>query len=140
MPAHHYHPRELWNQRVALKWLINGEGLAVFRDLQDTVNITPPLWEILVNSILVPSPTLASCCPPKSRSCTMKCTYLQGPYNTHAHLIPNHHAPLTLPGQPGLPGTSQLLSVCLRLSQSLYMSPYLFLCFCCCLLSTSSLR
>lgn len=48
---------------MAPRWLSNGERLAVFRERQGTVNLSPPLWTRLVNSVLVPFPILASCSP-----------------------------------------------------------------------------
>lgn len=35
----------------------------MFRELQGAVNLIPPLWTRLINSVLVPFPILASCCP-----------------------------------------------------------------------------
>lgn len=122
MPAHHHHPRGS-GVRVAL----NG---SLTERAQCRGTVTPPLWENLVNSVLEPSPTLASRWSPKSRSSTMQCTYLPGPFNPSAHLIPTT-MPLT---HMPTAGTSLF---CLRLS---LVSPCMFLCFCCCLLSTPSLR
>lgn len=38
-------PKGTLESRMAFKWLIHREGLAVVRDLQYTVTIPPPLWE-----------------------------------------------------------------------------------------------
>lgn len=50
---HHRGPRQLWGQRVAPRWLIHGEELAMFRALQSAVTLH--LFRAsLVNSTLAP--------------------------------------------------------------------------------------
>lgn len=123
MPARHHHPRGLWSQG----WHSNGslpERARLWLGISSA-----PLWENLVNSILVPSPTLASHCPPKSRSCTMKCTYLPGPYNTHEHTS----SPTTMPLTPhahcrgNRDSPESACSVFLGLSDCVSLSVSLFL-------------
>lgn len=111
MPAHHHHPRGS-GVRVAL----NG---SLTERAQCRGTVTPPLWENLVNSVLEPSPTLASRWSPKSRSSTMQCTYLPGPFNPSAHLIPTTkpltHAPLPGPAC-SVSGSVLYLPVCFSVS------------------------
>lgn len=112
MPAHHHHPRGS-GVRVAL----NG---SLTERAQCRGTVTPPLWENLVNSVLEPSPTLASRWSPKSRSSTMQCTYLPGPFNPSAHLIPTTKPLTHMPHCRDQPVLSQAQS-CISLYVSLFL-------------------
>lgn len=105
----------------------------MFRELQGAVNLIPPLWTRLINSVLVPFPILASCCPrtlisPSLSPSTQK-------LHDKVYTIPlftsstNHHVPL--PPRAHHWGSEESLApakflslslVCLRLCQSLCVS------------------
>lgn len=153
--GNHHHPKEFWDQRVAPRWLVNGEGLAMFRELQRAVNLIPPFWTRLINSVLVPFPILASCCPrtlisPSLSPSTQKLHDKVYTIPCSPHPQPPRAPPSTCPplGQCRVLGPSQVpvsltclslsLSVCACLSPSI--SQFLSLCLCCSLSPTPSHR
>lgn len=126
-------PEGTLESRVALKWLITGEGPAVVRDLQCTALGKPgkfysctlsypgfplsPQIQKLHNEVYIPPrPIQYPCSPHPPPPC------------------PSLHMPTA--GATGTPRNQPVLSF----SGSQTVSPCLFLCFCCCLLSTPSLR
>lgn len=126
----------------------------MFRELQGAVNLIPPLWTRLINSVLVPFPILASCCPrtlispslsPSAQKLHDKVYTIPLFTSSPTTMCPSLHVPTTGAMRSPWPQPSSCLShlsvsvsfrVCVCLSPSI--SQFLSLCLCCSLSPTPS--
>lgn len=128
----------------------------MFRELQGAVNLIPPLWTRLINSVLVPFPILASCCPrtlispslsPSTQKLHDKVYTIPLFTSSPTTMCPSLHVPTTGAVRSPWPQPSSCLShlsvsvsvsLCVCLSPSI--SQFLSLCLCCSLSPTPSHR
>lgn len=104
----------------------------MFRELQGAVNLIPPLWTRLTNSLLVPFSILASCCPrtlispspsPSTQKLHDKVYSIPLFTSSPTTMCPSLHVPTTGAMRSPWPQPSSCLShLSVSISFSLYVS------------------